>query len=275
MVKALSAAALVAVLAVAAAAKPYGTTPLCGKCSDYDPACVSGTTCRDGLCKKLNIEAGLFCDKTCSLCKAGLTCSYGKCVAPPPPPPPPSDCGEPCTAPRSSCKSGLTCLTGTCKRADVDVGGSCVNSCESCKAGLTCSYGKCAAPPPPPSDCGEPCTAPGSSCKSGLTCLTGTCKRADVDVGGSCVNSCESCKASLTCSYGKCAAPPPTAAKCGESCGGYGSSALKCESGTYCYNSTCVKFVGYGQTCDDRCTKCYWGLQCNAYSKKCTMTYHF
>jgi hypothetical protein len=214
MVKALSAAALVAVLAVAAAAKPYGTTPLCGKCSDYDPACVSGTTCRDGLCKKLNIEAGLFCDKTCSLCKAGLTCSYGKCVAPPPPPPPPSDCGEPCTAPRSSCKSGLTCLTGTCKRADVDVGGSCANSCESCKASLTCSYGKCAAPPPPP-------------------------------------------------------------AKCGESCGGYGSSALKCESGTYCYNSTCVKFVGYGQTCDDRCTKCYWGLQCNAYSKKCTMTYHF
>jgi hypothetical protein len=268
MVQFLPTTVLIAALAVAVSAASY-ETPLCGSCGSYKPPCVSGTTCKDGLCKKLDVGAGLFCDDKCSVCTAGLKCDGGKCVAPPPPPPPPSPCGGPCVAKGSSCETGLTCTTGVCKKLKVKVGESCANSCESCDDSLKCDGGKCVVPPPPPSPCGGPCVAKGSSCETGLTCKDGLCKKLMVDVNGSCAKSCESCKGDLKCDGSKCVAPPPPVAKCGETC----SRTIKCESGARCYKSKCTKFVGFGQTCDDTCYKCSSYLKCNSYSHKCSYGY--
>jgi hypothetical protein len=164
------------------------------------------------------------------------------------------------------CVSGTTCEGGRCKKRNIDMGQFCDDRCSLCRSGLVCGGGQChTVPPVEPSPCGGPCTAAGSSCQSGLTCSSGVCKRLDVDLGHSCAKSCERCKKGLICLYGVCAMPWPPVAKCGETC----STTIKCESGTECYKSKCVKFVPNGQPCDGHCHLCY-GLSCNVHTKRCT-----
>jgi hypothetical protein len=196
MVQFLPTTVLIAALAVAVSAASY-ETPLCGSCGSYKPPCVSGTTCKDGLCKKLDVGAGLFCDDKCSVCTAGLKCDGGKCVAPPPPPPPPSPCGGPCVAKGSSCETGLTCTTGVCKKLKVKVGESCANSCESCDDSLKCDGGKCVVPPPPVAKCGETCSRT-IKCESGARCYKSKCTKF-VGFGQTCDDTCYKCSSYLKC----------------------------------------------------------------------------
>jgi hypothetical protein len=134
MVHFLPTTVLIAALAVAVSATSYDTTPLCGECGDYKPPCVSGTTCEHGLCKKLDVGAGLFCDSKCSLCGPGLLCEYGVCVTPPPPV---AKCGETCSA-TIKCESGTRCYKRKCTKF-VGFGEACDNSCYKCSSHLQCN----------------------------------------------------------------------------------------------------------------------------------------
>ena len=258
----------------AMACRDCGTNAKCaGQCISTTPSCNStncsgccdGNTCiplgsaqKDSLC-----GAGAA---VCSVCPAGQTCTFGKCVF------------QGCSA--QTCDGCCTPPSPTGDQACIPIQaqspvtcGFKGNQCAACVVGQTCSNGTCVT---------GTCNA--ASCPRGCCDAAGQCQMPtslNCGVGG---QACQSCPGSLTCdpNFGLCRGP-----QCASECKGCcntdvcipnppmgacfspGGACSFCGNGSVCQNGTCVTPPStLGQACqmNSQCT----GLGNNAQCRKTT-----
>ena len=191
-------------------------------CGDEE-ACNLGTTKCGAMCVDTSIDTR-NCGSCYSSCKAGETCSNGKCTL--------------------SCQSTLTNCSGTCVNSttDRDNCGTCGTKCATAEV---CVAGKCA-----------------SQCPSALTTCSNTCvnTNTDRDNCGACGTKCNSGE---VCSAGKCALSCQTGlTACSNTCVNLqkdsshcGKCGSICGLGTVCSGGTCQTSCGNskvdpGEQCD-------------------------
>lgn len=200
-----------------------------GESCPLSEACVEGTWCGGGICRK-PIAEGEACVERLDRCAAGLSCVGGVCAREGW-----QREGAPCDS-TEDCADGLRCEAG-------DEGLRCVQvrfSGERCSSGADCSVigfchplGWCA----PKRGQFEPCET-GAWCSEGLLCIDGEC-RPPPDAGGRCSEKVP-CRLPLLCRDGRCALP----AAIGDAC----ATAYDCESGR-CVEGLCAPLLREGERC--------------------------
>lgn len=247
--------------------RPVGEGHSCG--SNSFQICETGLNCANDKCVRPQVSAGGNCSASKVQCKEGTVC-VGKlenmrCVVP-------MEEGKQCGQdPYWVCKGGLVCSNGLCIANDIPKGGDCLNSELKCEAGTVCAGTgirmRCVVPMGENEICGKD---PFWVCESNLSCIDNSCIKKTVRKGGSCLSRDSVCIDGTVCAgrpdKKRCVKPMSEGERCGK------DPFWICQAGLECLENRCVHpRVSKGGDCFEEGSVCEEGTVCagTASRKKC------